>query len=113
MGDHTPDADLVVISPQQNIFLVDVKGLQKRNAWQIKPKKPRDNLFYILAVVERHKQNEFFILKQSELAEVFASEYQRLDRPADYHRPGFKFSAVESYRDQWKSLPDYPHALPR
>ncbi len=49
-GHTTPVADLMVVSPEtKEMFLVDVKGLYRKNPWLIKQKSQRQNLFYILA----------------------------------------------------------------
>jgi hypothetical protein len=40
MGDTTPVADLMVVSPERReMFLIDVKGLYRPNPWVIKRKK--------------------------------------------------------------------------
>jgi len=59
MGNRTPLADLMVVSPvQKEMFLVDVKGLFRKNPWIVKRKPVRDNLFYILAFVPRDEDNQ-------------------------------------------------------
>jgi hypothetical protein len=68
LGHNTPLADLMVVSPEQHKqFLIDVKGLSKRNYWQIARKETRDNFFYILALVPKDAPNEFFVLTQAEV----------------------------------------------
>ena len=49
-GNSTPLADLMVVSPfSKKMFLVDVKGLYRKNPWIVAPKPERADLFYILA----------------------------------------------------------------
>jgi len=49
----------MVVSPvQKEMFLVDVKGLFRKNPWIVKRKPVRDNLFYILAFVPRDEDNQ-------------------------------------------------------
>ena len=50
MGNATPLADLMVLAPNGQMFLVDVKGQSTRNFWRIKAKKDRPDLFYVLCV---------------------------------------------------------------
>jgi len=48
------------------MFLIDVKGLYRRNPWVIKRKAVRANLFYVLAFVPSDAANEFFIMSQDQ-----------------------------------------------
>jgi hypothetical protein len=67
-GHTTPIADLMAVSPiKREMFLVDVKGLYRKNPWLIKRKEPRKHLFYILAYVPTEEQNEYFILSQEKV----------------------------------------------
>ena len=68
MGNNTPDADLMVGTQGGKQFWVDVKGLSKNNAWLIKKKHERLNLYYVLVRVgEVRDEDRFFILPQSEM----------------------------------------------
>jgi hypothetical protein len=89
MGHSTPVADLMVVSPSaREMFLVDVKGLHKRNPWIVKRKAPRANLFYILAYVPTAEPNQFFIMSQEDVSAAIRDELQRLGRPDDYRVTG-------------------------
>src|SRR5438477_10252236 len=67
-GHTTPIADLMVVSPTgKTQFLVDVKGLYRKNPWVIKRKEKRSNLFYILAYVPEDEPNQFFIMSQAQV----------------------------------------------
>jgi hypothetical protein len=66
-GHTTPVADLMVVSPEaKEMFLVDVKGLYRKNPWLLKRKSPRANLFYILAYVPPDEPNQFFVMTQQQ-----------------------------------------------
>jgi hypothetical protein len=65
MGNTTPTADLMVVSPGGEMFLIDVKGLYRTNPWLIKRKPNNASLFYILAFVPAAAPNEFFVMSQS------------------------------------------------
>jgi hypothetical protein len=65
MGNTTPIADLMVVSPVgREMFLIDVKGLYRPNPWVLKRKTVRANLFYVLAFVPTNAPNDFFIMTQ-------------------------------------------------
>src|ERR1017187_6186488 len=67
MGNRTPLADLMVVSPEsKEMFLVDVKGLYRKNPWIVKRKVARDKLFYIFAFVPTEETNQFFVMTQAE-----------------------------------------------
>src|SRR5579863_5242450 len=75
MGNSTPLADLMVVSPvQKQMFLIDVKGLYRKNPWLIKRKTLREKLFYVLAYVPADLPNEFFVLTQEQAHELINSE---------------------------------------
>lgn len=114
MGNH-PSVDLMVYSPNQVAFSVDVKGLYKKNFWAVRPKVVKDNLFYVLAFVPDQGQNRFFILTQKQVNEAIAAEEASARKRAgakgrsnesvgDF--PGIVWSHAESFEDKWKSLPD-------
>lgn len=106
MGHATPLADLMAVSPvKKEMFLVDVKGLYKKNPWLMKTKEARTNLFYILAYVPTGLQNEFFIVTQAEAYRMVESELVRLGRPEGYGVQGFLWSMALPFKDQWAKLP--------
>jgi hypothetical protein len=68
MGNHTPDADLMVGTQDGRQFWVDVKGQWAKGGWIIKTKAKKQHLFYILVLVGAtdRKGDRFFILSQDE-----------------------------------------------
>lgn len=106
MGNATPLADLMVVSPEANeMFLVDVKGLYKRNPWLVRAKAPRANLFYVLAYVPTGEPNQFFVLTQGEVEDLITAELERLGRPRDYSFTGFLWRLALPHQDAWGKLP--------
>lgn len=106
MGHTTPEADLMVLSPKhRKMFLLDVKGLYRKNPWLVKRQTPREDLFYVLAFVPTGEANQFFVLTQADVNDHIKSQLKRLARPDDYSVTGFNFNAVESHRDAWDVLP--------
>lgn len=78
MGNH-PEVDLMVRSPEDFTFLIDVKGQSTKSHWQVKPKRAVSNLFYVLAYVPEGEANQFFILPQEDL-EHEAKKFRRRSR---------------------------------
>ncbi|SRR5579872_4342752 len=77
LGHNTPLADLMVISPRKQHFLVDVKGLSACNPWIVKRKPPREGLFYVLAFVPQTEPNRFFILTQAMANKLVRDHFRR------------------------------------
>ena len=106
MGNTAPVADLMVVSPiRREMFLVDVKGLYRRNAWVIGRKQIRANLFYILAYVPTGSANEFFVVSQRDAYKLIQTELRRLNRPDDYPMTALLWRVVEKHRGAWDVLP--------
>jgi hypothetical protein len=113
MGNH-PVIDLMVISPKGVTFLIDVKGQYKHNFWPVQPRKTRERLFYVLALVPDDEQNRFFILAQKEVEKGIRVDlaHARARRrakglpgePSDF--PGVEWDFARRYEDAWKSLPE-------
>lgn len=104
MGNH-PEADLMVLSQSKKSFVVDVKGLYKKNPFVIKPKGARRDLYYVLAFVPDVGPNEFFVLSQEEVRKASMAELKRLGRAEDYTMPGLSWPCVQSFKNKWNSLP--------
>lgn len=107
MGNTTPIADLMVVSPKLKIpFLIDVKGLYRPNPWQIKPKPIRENLFYVFAYVPDKEPNRFFVMTQKQANEYIDIELKRLKRSQDYSRPGLLWKQGLNHENAWAILPE-------
>ena len=106
MGNNTPLADLMAISPStRQMFLIDVKGQRQKSQWQEKIKQPQDNLYYVLAYVPEGSPNRFFIMTQKEVHASIKAESARLNRSDDYIRPGLSWQQGEPYENKWEKLP--------
>ncbi|GGG66050.1 hypothetical protein [Edaphobacter dinghuensis] len=105
-GHTTPVADLMVVSPiKKEMFLVDVKGLYRKNPWLIKRKLPRANLFYILAYVPTGEPNQFFVMTQPDATKLIESELNRLKRADNYPVTGFLWALAFPHQNAWDVLP--------
>ena len=106
MGNSTPLADLMVISPSgKMMFLVDVKGLYRTNPWIIKRKPTNAQLFYALAYVPTDVPNQFFIMSQRTATALIEAELKRLGRRDDYVVTGFVWKSALEHKDRWDILP--------
>jgi hypothetical protein len=113
MGNH-PTKDIMVSSPNDVAFGVDVKGLYKRNYWAVRPKPERADVFYVFALVPDAGQNRFFVLTQAEVNEGIEADLARARQSAtakgrapesiaDF--PGVAWSYAEKFEDRWDKLP--------
>lgn len=112
LGNNTPVADLMVISPgkKKEQFLIDVKGLAAMNYWQISRKPPRDNLFYVLAFVPKGEPNQFFILTQQQVGTYISEEFARTNPELQKQgesavRLGVRWIDSLKHADCWCVLP--------
>ncbi len=101
----------MVISPEKHTqFLVDVKGLAGKNYWQIALKEPRNDLFYVLALVPRGSANEFFVMTQDAVNSGIKAEFARLTperqaRGERANRLGLRWGDAKPFADRWDILP--------
>lgn len=96
----------MVVSPEQkDMFLVDVKGLYRKNPWLVKRKGVREKLFYILAFVPAGEANQFFVMTQGVANHLIERELKRLKRPDDYPLTGFDWKLATPHKDAWQVLP--------
>jgi len=105
MGNTTPIADLMVISPKGKMFLIDVKGLYRKNPWLVKRKPVNADLFYALALVPPDAPNQFFVLGQKDVSALIRFELKRLKRPDSYPVTGFTWKQALKHKDNWPILP--------
>ena len=105
-GHTTPVADMMAVSPiKKEMFLVDVKGLYRKNPWLIKRKTARGNLFYILAFVPIGDNNRYFILSQRSATDLIVAELQRLSRADDYPIRDSLSNWASFMKNAWNALP--------
>lgn len=104
MGNCTPLADLMVLSPGGRMFLVDVKGQSTKNFWRIRAKDERPDLFYVLCYVGDPSSNRFFPLSQSKLRELM-DRYRTSGIKYDERFAGFNWGDALGYENDWDQLP--------
>jgi hypothetical protein len=105
MGNTTPEADLMVLAPEQGeMFLIDVKGQSTGSFWRIREKPQRKNLFYVLAYVPVGKANRYFVLCQSDLTKLMKS-YEQSGVAFRPEFSGINWGAPAAYESKWDILP--------
>lgn len=106
MGNTTPMADLMVVSPgQRRMFLIDVKGLYRKNPWVVRRKPNVPHLHYVFAFVPDDSPNRYFVIPQKRVNAYVEQELARLGRPDDYPMTGILWSQAEGHEDDWAALP--------
>jgi hypothetical protein len=97
----------MAVSPRlKRMFLIDVKGLYRKNPWVVKRKPERCDLFYVFAFVPTGETNQFFVMTQKRVNKLIQDELTRLKRPADYKMTGVTWKLVTTYEDAWDTLPE-------
>jgi hypothetical protein len=87
------------------MFLIDVKGLYRKNPWLVKRKPERSDLFYVLAHVPTGEANQFFVMTQKQVNKLIQDELTRLKRPDNYRVTGFVWKLAMPHKDAWDTLP--------
>ena len=106
MGNRTPDADLMVMSPiDRKMFLVDTKGLHRRNPWLVSLKPALPDFYYVFAFVPTGEPSQFFVLTQADVNAMIKRELRRLGRPLTYPVKGITWNLTYPYKDRWNALP--------
>ena len=106
---NAPTTDLLVVSPNEKAFRVEVKGQKTHNFWLIKKRMDEDNLFYILVYLPKKitEQPRFFIMTTSEVMTERENYRVQTDKRGKYKENfgGFNWSTVYKYENQWEKLP--------
>jgi hypothetical protein len=106
MGNATPVADLMLVSPERKqMFLIDVKGLYRRNPFLIKRQSVRRDLYYVLTFVPDTGANRFFVMTQESMNASIETELRRLGRPDNYPVTGITWALAEKHENKWDILP--------
>jgi hypothetical protein len=112
LGNH-PGVDLMVKSPNQTQFLVDVKGQYQKGFWNARSKDIK-NLFFIFAFVPDSETNQFFILSNDSLENKYqkyltAWRSKRIAKNLSIEKigimPGLPWNIADKFKGNWKTLP--------
>lgn len=105
MGNATPLADLLVVTPTERMFRVDVKGAGGKNEWLIMRKSPSKDLFYILAYVPADDLNRFFILTQETINHRLEMELIKDGKTENFSMMGLPWKDAIDHENKWDILP--------
>ncbi len=104
MGQSTPVADLLAMSPSGAMCSIDVKGQSNKSYWIIKPKPKTAGLHYVLCLVQVSQRSRFFVLTQDEVTALSDAQASR----ATKHDPrfsGFNWGTAIAFEERWEKIP--------
>jgi hypothetical protein len=105
LGNH-PAVDLMVISPRMRSFQIEVKGLYRKNYWQLRKQEPRSELFYVFAYVPDREQNRFFIMTQMTVNRLLDEHRAKFPASSTTFRWGLLWDEVAGHENCWNVMPD-------
>ncbi len=106
---NAKETDLMVESPNDSPFRVEVKSLSTKNFWRYKKRPIKNDLYYIFVCLGKIGENpRFYILSSKEVMsewDSYLNSHPNSD-PKDPHL-GALFSAIQKYEknEQWDKLP--------
>ncbi len=109
---NAPVADLLVVSPKQTTFQIDVKGQSTRNFWLIQRRKPTEYVGLIFVLVYLPKdfnRPRFCVLSGAELMKRRDEYEQRVKTAGRGYKDnlgGINWLTAFEYEDHWDALPD-------
>lgn len=106
---NAPVADLLVVSPNNTEFMVDVKGQSTRNFWLVQAREQRDDLYFILVYLPKDfEQPKYFILSCAELLAKRDEYRKHIEARSGKYRDdlgGMNWSTALAYENCWDTLP--------
>jgi hypothetical protein len=107
---HAPVADLLVVSPEQRHFMVDVKGQSTRNFWLIQRREPREDLYFILVYLPKGEEPpRFFVLSSTEMMKKREEYRKHIESTGGKYRDdmgGMNWTTAFEHEDDWSILPE-------
>ena len=104
MGNHTPLADLMCISPEKTAFLIDVKAMEKPNFWLIRQRaEVRHDLYYAFVLINQTVPTRIFIASHADVHRLVEEYVAVNERRKGY--PGVNWSTVHPFENMWDRLP--------
>ncbi len=117
--------DLLVQSPDEQSFSIDVKDMSTRNWIPVKePNQENEGQYYVLVYTPMNLKNDenirYFIISSKEMHDemknaedgAVQANKERLERGLEIYKPwgangGISFKQAEDYEDKWANLPGY------
>jgi hypothetical protein len=107
---NAQDVDLMVISPKNDQFKVDVKGQAHRSFWLVQQRKEDPKLYFMLVYVpELDKPPCYYILSNDEMMARREEYRQHIEATSGRYRDnlgGLNWSTALDYEDHWEVLPE-------
>lgn len=102
-------ADLLVVSPEGEHFMVDVKGQSTKKFWLIQRREPTDDLFFVLVYLPKDYEPPIFcVLSCAELMKLREEYRERIISQGRTYRDelgGINWSTALEYEGRWDTLP--------
>lgn len=107
---NAPVADLLVVSPEQEQFMIDVKGQSTKNFWLIQRRESQDGLFFVLVYLPKDYDEppKFYILSSTELMrerEEYKHHIESTSGKYDDKMGGINWKTAFDYENRWDTLP--------
>lgn len=107
---NAPVADLLVVSPKQSQFMVDVKGQSTHNFWLVQARENRDDLFFVLVYLPKDfEQPQYFILMCAEMMAKRDEYRKHIEARSGKYRDdlgGMNWGTAMTYENCWGTLPE-------
>ena len=106
---NAPVADLLVVSPEQHHFMVDVKGQSTRNFWLIQRREPNEDLYFVLVYLPKgNEPPRFFVLSSAELMKRREEYRKHIEATSGKYKDetgGINWTTAFDYENLWDILP--------
>ena len=107
---NAPVVDLIVVSPNKEEFVVDVKGQSTRNFWLVQAREQRDDLYFILVYLPKDFEHpKYFILSCAELLAKRDEYRKHIEARSGKYRDdlgGMNWGTAMAYENCWSTLPE-------
>jgi len=104
---NAPRTDLIVLSPEQKTFRVEVKAQQTQNFWLIRKHPVDEAHFYVLVVFRAKESPRYFILTCADVQRLRQEYADRMTVRGRYNDKfgGFNWGTPLQFCDRWDVLP--------
>ena len=99
--------DLIVTSPKNKCFRVEVKTQQTKNFWLIGRHPVEEDHFYVLVYLPKNSTPEYHILTGREIQRMRQEYCDRMTPKGNYRDDfgGFNWTTPLAHRDRWELIP--------
>jgi hypothetical protein len=105
-----PKYDMLVVSPNNKHFGIDVKGQRTKNFWRFKEPMPNDEMYYAFIYVPENESPRVFIIDNKEAAKLWNDYKTRIESKGNVKENdyiwGINWTTVFDYEDNYKVIPE-------